>query len=272
MPADLHIHTNFSDGLYSPEDIVKKAKEAGLAAIAITDHDTIDAVPRALEAGRLLGIKVIPGVEFTTDIPETEIHILGYFIDYKASWFLELLKKIRDERVSRIYKIVEKLKKLGIEIDPEEIFKLVDLGSVGRPHVARVLLKKGKVKSVQEAFNKYLDCNAPAYVSHFKLSPAEAVKTIIKAGGIPVYAHPGVSAMDEIIPELVSQGLAGIEVYYGKHSDFQIKHYLSLADKYGLLVTGGSDFHGLGTMRDEKLGDVKLSDSYLKKLEEYKKK
>lgn len=267
MPADLHIHTNFSDGLLSPEEIVRKAQSAGLTIIAITDHDTVDGIPRAIAEGSKLGIKVIPGIEFTTDLPNTEIHILGYYIDHKAEWLLELLKKIRDDRVNRIYKIVEKLKKLGINVDTQEILKLADIGSVGRPHVARVLVEKGAVKSIQEAFNKYLDCNAPAYVPHFKLTPFEAVETIVKAGGVPVYAHPAVSCKDEIIPQLVERGLAGIEVYYSKHSDAQVKQYLTIANKYGLLVTGGSDYHGFGTMRDVTLGDIRMSDDDVSKLE-----
>lgn len=271
MPADLHIHTNFSDGLLSPEEIVKKANVAGLTIIAITDHDTVDGIPGAMAEGAILGIKVIPGIEFTTDLPDTEIHILGYYIDHKAEWLLELLKKIRDDRVNRIYKIVEKLKGLGINIETQEILKLADIGSVGRPHVARVLLEKGAVKSIQEAFNKYLDSSAPAYVPHFKLTPFEAVETIIRAGGIPVYAHPAVSNKDEIIPQLVAKGLAGIEVYYSKHSDAQIKHYSSIAKKYGLLVTGGSDYHGFGTMRDVTLGDIRMSDDDVSKLEERRK-
>jgi len=277
MPADLHIHTSFSDGLLSPEDVVNKAHEAGLTIIAITDHDTVDGLPRAMAEGSRVGIKVIPGIEFTTDLPGTEVHILGYYIDYKADWLLELLKRIRNDRINRIYKIVEKLKKLGINVDVNEILKLaclpagrVDIGSVGRPHIARVLLQKGIVNSIQEAFNKYLDYNAPAYVPHFKLTPSEAVRTVRRAGGIPVYAHPAVSKKDDIIPELIKEGLAGIEVYYSKHSDSQVKHYLSLAKKYGLLFTGGSDFHGFGTMRDVTLGDIRMSDNDVEKLEGYK--
>ena len=170
MPADLHIHTNFSDGLLSPEEVVKRSAKAGLTAIAITDHDTVDGVARGIDEAQKAGIKLVPALEFTTDVPGTEIHILGYFIDHKAAWLLELLKKIRDDRVNRVHKIVEKLKKLGVNIDADEILKLADLGSVGRPHVARVLLQKGIVKSIQEAFNRYLDFNAPAYVPHFRLS------------------------------------------------------------------------------------------------------
>lgn len=270
MPADLHIHSNFSDGALSPEEIVQKAKQAGLSKISITDHDTVDGIDRAIKESVNAGIKVVPGIEFTTDVPGTEIHILGYFIDHHAQWLLDLLMKIRSDRVERVHKTVDKLKSLGIEINPDDVLRLSNKGSVGRPHIARVLMQTGKVSSIQEAFNRYLDFKSPAYVPHFKLTPVEAIKAIIKAGGIPVYAHPAVSNKDEMIPDLVAAGLAGLEVYYSKHSKFQIKHYLDLASKHGLLVTGGSDFHGLGTGRDVALGDVKLADDLYKKLEEFK--
>jgi hypothetical protein len=272
MPADLHIHSNFSDGLLSPEEIVKKASDAGLTVISITDHDIVDGIDHAIAEGKKLGVKIIPGIEFTTDLPDTEIHILGYFIDYKAQWLKDLLLKIREDRTNRIYKIVEKLNKLKIDISAEDVLKLAEIGSAGRPHVARVLLEKGYVKSIQEAFNRYLDSKSPAYVPHFRLTPVQAVETIKKAGGIPVFAHPAVSNKDEMIPELMVKGLAGIEVFYSKHSDNQLKHYRALAVKYGLLMTGGSDFHGLKTIRDVSLGDFKLKDEYIDKLEEFRKK
>ena len=272
MPADLHIHSNFSDGLLSPEEIVKKAHEAGLTAISITDHDIVDGIDPAIAEGEIQGVKVIPGIEFTTDLPDTEIHILGYYIDYKAQWLKELLSRIREDRTKRIYKIVDKLNKLGVEISADDVLKLAEKGSAGRPHVARVLLEKGFVKSIQEAFNKYLDSKAPAYVPHFRLTPVEAIETIKKAGGIPVFAHPAVSNKDEMIPEMMAKGLAGIEVFYSKHSDSQVKHYRSLAVKYGLLMTGGSDFHGLKTIRGVSQGEFKLPDEYINKLEEFRKK
>lgn len=270
MPADLHIHSNLSDGFLSPEDIVKKAGEAGLTTISITDHDTVAGVDRAIEAVDKAGMKLIPGIEFSTDLPDTEIHILGYFIDHKADWFRALLRKIMDDRISRIHRTVGKLNDLGIDIKVEDVLKLADVGSVGRPHVARALMEKGAVGSIQEAFNRYLDMRSPAYVPHFKLTPYQAIETIVKAGGIPVYAHPGVSKKDEMIPSMMEKGLAGIEAYYCRQNKAQEKHYLSLAKKYGLLVTGGSDFHGLGTGRDILLGDMKLPDSFIDKLEEFR--
>jgi hypothetical protein len=194
--------------------------------------------------------------------------MLGYYIDYKAEWFVELLAKIRDDRVNRVGKIVQKLNALGIDIKAEDITKLASKGSIGRPHVARALIEKGVVSTIQEAFNKYLDIHGPAYVPHFKLTPHEAIDTINKAGGIAVFAHPAVSRKDEMIGELAAHGLSGLEVYYSRHSYFQVRHYLSLAKKFKLLVSGGSDFHGMGTGRDVALGDVKLSDEYFKKIEE----
>jgi hypothetical protein len=272
MPADLHIHSNFSDGLLSPEEIVKKAHDAELTVISITDHDIVDGIDPAIAEGEIQGVKVIPGIEFTTDLPDTEIHILGYYIDHKAQWLKELLSRIREDRTNRIYKIVDKLNKIGVGISADDVLKLAEIGSAGRPHVARVLLEKGFVKSIQEAFNRYLDSKAPAYVPHFRLTPAQAVETIKKAGGIPVFAHPAVSNKDDMIPELMSKGLAGIEVFYSKHSDSQVKHYRALAIKYGLLMTGGSDFHGLKTIRSVSLGEFKLPDEYINKLEEFKRK
>jgi 3',5'-nucleoside bisphosphate phosphatase len=272
MPADLHIHSNFSDGMFSPEEIVRKARDAGLTTISITDHDIIDGIEPAMEEGKKLGIKVIPGIEFTTDVPEAEIHILGYYIDYKAQWLKDLLVKIREGRTNRVYKIIEKLKNLDINLSAKDVLALAEKGSVGRPHVARALLKAGLVKSVQEAFFKYLSNDGPAYVPHFRLTPADAIQTIIKAGGLPVFAHPAVSKRDNLIPEFAADGLAGIEVYYAKHSDLQIKHYQAIARKNGLLMTGGTDFHGLGTGRDIQLGDLKLNDKFIVKLEERLKK
>ncbi len=259
----------FQTELLPPEEIVKKAHSSGLTAISITDHDTLDGIPDGIAAAEKCGIKIVPGIELTTDLPETEIHILGYYIDHNDAPFRELLSKIHKDREARISKIVDKLKQLGINIEVDEVMELVDSGSAGRPHVARVLVKKGVVGSIQEAFNKYLDLRSPAYVPHFRLNPIEAIKAIINAGGIPVYAHPAVSKKDEMIPELVAGGLAGIEVFYARHSFFQVKHYLSIAKKHNLLVTGGSDFHGLGTGRDIELGDLKLEDKYFNKLEEY---
>lgn len=266
MAADLHIHTTFSDGTESPEEVVAKAKEAKLSTIAITDHDTVAGVAAAKTAGEKLGVAVIPGIEFTTEVPEAEIHILGYFINDKDADFRAVLEKIQGSRHSRIFKILEKLGKIGVNLDPEKVFAFSKGASAGRPHVARAMVEAGVVRSIRSAFEKYLGWEGPAYVPHYKLTPEGVVKLILANGGIPVYAHPVVSDYDKIIPELVSYGLRGIEIFYPGHSDEQRAFYLALAKKMGLLVTGGSDYHGAANPREGRLGEVWLPDEYLEKL------
>lgn len=266
MSADLHIHTTFSDGTHSPEEVVKQARKAGLKTIAITDHDVVDGIEPAQKKGKELGVEVIPGIEFTTEAFDTEIHILGYFIDYRDPDLIEAITKIQKGRVERIFKICEKLKGLGINLDPEKVLKLAGNNAPGRPHVARALVAKGYVKDFREAFGKYIDFHGPAYVSHYKLSPEEAVKLVMAAKGVPVYAHPAVSNCDRIIPDLMVAGLAGIEVYYTGHNQRQTQHYLNLARKNGLLVTGGSDYHGFKSGREVELGELNISDELVDKL------
>ncbi len=266
MPADLHIHSNFSDGVDSPEEIVGLAAAAGLKTISLTDHDVVDGIDRAREEGRKAKVEVIPGIEFTAEKPRAEIHILGYFIDYKNPDLLSVLEKIQESRVKRIYKIVKKLKALKVEIEPEDVFAISGKKSPGRPHVARALIGRGEVSSFKEAFNRYLDFRSPAYVPHYRLSPEETVRLIVKAGGIPVFAHPAISNCDEIIPDLTKEGLRGLEVYYPGYQPERIERYLGLARKYDLLVTGGSDFHGMDSGREVKLGDLTIPDELVDKL------
>lgn len=266
MPADLHIHTTFSDGTHSPEEIVELAKKKDLKTIAITDHDVVAGIDPALKRGKELGVEVIPGIELTTETRDTEVHILGYFIDHHNPKLIEVITKIQKGREERIFKICEKLKELGVDLDPEKVFEIAGHRAAGRPHVARALVAEGFVEDFREAFTKYLDFHGPAYVSHYKLSPEEAVKLVISAKGIPVYGHPGVSNCDQIIPDLMMAGLAGIEVYYSGHNRSQTQHYLNLARKYGLLITGGSDYHGFKSGREEELGELTISDELVEKL------
>jgi predicted metal-dependent phosphoesterase TrpH len=265
MPADLHIHSNFSDGIDTPEEIVKQAAAVGLKTIALTDHDTMAGIERAQAAGEQSGVEVIPGIEFTTENPRAEVHILGYFMDRHNTELAEVLAKIQQGRIDRIYEIVKKLKALGLEIEPDEVFALSGKSSPGRPHVARVLMRKGIVANFKEAFNRFLDFRSPAYVPHYRLMPVEAVKLVQKAGGIPVFAHPAISNCDEIIPELAAAGLRGLEIYYPGYYADQIEYYLALAAKNNLLATGGSDYHG-GDAKDMKLGDHTVPDELVEKL------
>ncbi len=265
MPADLHIHSNFSDGTDSPEQLVEQAAAAGLNTIALTDHDTVAGLDRAIAAGERAGIEIIPGIEFTTENPRAEVHILGYFLDRFNDELLSALSKIQQGRTDRIYQIVKKLKELGVAIEADDVFAIAGTGSPGRPHVARALIRKGIVQNFREAFQKYLDFRAPAYVPHYRLSPAEAVKLVKLAGGLPVFAHPVVSNCDEIIPELVAAGLRGLEIYYPGYYADQIDHYLALASKYNLLATGGSDYHG-SDAKEMKLGDHLVPDELVDRM------
>lgn len=263
------MHSNLSDGTNTPEEIVDLAAKAGMTTIALTDHDIVDGIERAQKKGAERGVEVIPGIEFTCEVPKNEVHILGYYIDRNNPELQETLKKVQEDRVSRVYRIIEKLKGLGVNLDPEEVFKLSGKKVPGRPHVARALIAKGFVADFKEAFSKYLDFRAPAYVSHYKLTPVEAIRLIKQAGGIAVFAHPGLSNYDEKIPELAAAGLRGLEACYpGYQMNGNERRYRKLADKLGLLITGGTDFHGENAGRDLKIGDVSVPDEILQRLKD----
>lgn len=244
--ADLHVHTYLSDGTFSPKEVVERAKDIGLSCIAITDHDCVDGVELALEVGKKIGIEIIPGVELTVEEKNAEVHILGFFINYKDEPFLKLLKTIRQSRIERTYQMIEKLKKYNVLIDSKEVFKISGPGSVGRLHVAFVLEKHGYVSSVREAFRRYIGDKAPCYVKHFEISAKDAIAEIKRIGGVAVFAHPYVMGEDRFIPQFVKYGLNGIEAYHSDHPTSASKCYVELAKRYKLLITGGSDCHGLG--------------------------
>ncbi|MCR6545928.1 PHP domain-containing protein [Dehalobacterium formicoaceticum] len=246
MPGfDMHIHTKASDGTFDIQEIIRLAQEVNLDGIAITDHDTVEGLDRAVEVGQKLNFPIIPGIELSTDYQNTEIHILGYFIDFHLPWFRKKMNQLQKARIDRIIKMVDKLTELGYDITGSEVFALAGAGSVGRPHLAYLLYKKGQVASVQEAFQKLIGRGCPAHIPRFKLEPTEAVQMIKKAGGIPVLAHPGLSKADHLIQSLCHAGLLGIEVYHPDHKLSDESRYLKLAQRYGLIITGGSDFHGI---------------------------
>lgn len=267
--ADLHLHTLFSDGTYTPEELIVRAKHKGLSAIAITDHDTVKGIAAAVKAGIAKGIEVLAGIELTSEYEGTEIHLLGYLIDYENSELKEKLAFLSRHRVERIYKITDKLRELGVNLEAEAVFEVAKQGNPGRLHVARALVQKGWTSSTDEAFRKYIGDKSPAYVLGFKLSPGEGIKLIKEAGGIPVLAHPYSLNRDELIPLFVDFGLMGIEVYYPQHTQSMINFYLELAKKYNLLVTGGSDCHGKAKP-EVMLGSVKISYELVEKLKEAK--
>jgi predicted metal-dependent phosphoesterase TrpH len=242
--ADLHLHSAFSDGTDAPDELIKKAVKAGISAVAITDHDSVDAIPGAIDAGILHGIEVIPGIELTAEYEGLEIHILGYFLDYRNRALLEKLSFLEKARIERIHRMVEKLQGIGVKIDADKIFALSGKGIVGRLHVARVMVSEGIISSIWEAFSKYIGNNGPAYVLGFKFSPQDACKLIRSAGGIPVLAHPYALRRDDLIPKLVQYGIKGLEVYYPEHTNTMRNKYIRMCREYKLLSTGGSDYHG----------------------------
>jgi 3',5'-nucleoside bisphosphate phosphatase len=247
---DLHLHTTYSDGSLPPTEVLGLAQKAGVSALAITDHDIVDGIPEAIEAGAHLGIEVIPGIEISSRYGESELHMLGYFLDWKDSELSSRLAELRASRHRRNPRIIEKLNELGLDLTYEEVKALAGTESVGRPHIARVLMAKGYVRSAKEAFDRYLAEGAAAYVPRDLPEPAEAIAWIRTARGIPVLAHPtwvkeSAEGLFGLCDKLKAEGLGGIEVHYSTHKPQQTSQFLQIARRLDLLVTGGSDFHGL---------------------------
>ena len=248
MKIDLHIHTTYSDGAYSPEQVVDTALDCNLDVIALTDHDNILSHKIATDYVKKQGYKleIIPGVEINTIYKGYEVHILGYFMNVENADFCELLKTQQQARINQTTQIVELLnKKAGIKVKYEDIKSLVAKGgSIGRPHIARAIVSAGGVANVMEAYAKYINDSSVVYVPRKTVSPHDAVEIINEAGGIPVFAHPiDVDISEKLTKELVSYGLRGIEAYHRKHSPAVVEYFSTLAEKYGLIITGGSDFH-----------------------------
>jgi predicted metal-dependent phosphoesterase TrpH len=243
--ADLHSHTTCSDGILTPAALVAAAKRTGLAALAITDHDTLDAIVLAKQAGIQLDIEVIAGVELTSAVRQQEVHILGYFPDQIADSFAPMLAFSRDVRDKRIVRMLEALNNIGIALTTADILTAAGSAvSIGRPHVARALLARGYVKNVGEAFVRFLRPGKPSYVERYRMTVAEAVGHIRQAGGVAVLAHPSLADINDAdIREMRDQGLQGIEVWHPEHTPGQSAHYQQLAADLGLLLTGGSDAH-----------------------------
>lgn len=247
---DLHLHTTHSDGSLPPSEVVRLAHEAGVTALAITDHDITTGLPEALAAGQALGIEIIPGIEISSRYGDSELHVLGYFLNWQDPELNARLATLRDSRHRRNPQIIERLQALGIDITYDEVRAVAGSDSVGRPHIARVLMDKKIVASAKEAFDRFLANGKPAYVPRDLPEPAEAIQWIKAAKGLAVLAHPTwVKATEGTLTDLVRQlkaaGLDGVEVHYSTHTPRQTREYLSLAKQTGLLVTGGSDFHGV---------------------------
>ena len=263
--ADLHLHTQFSDGTFTPEELVLRAQNAGLACIALTDHDTVEGCTRAAVACAAVKMEFISGAELTAEHEDTEVHILGYFLDTQNKVLLERIGKFQAVRQNRITEMCAALNKLGIPLKAESVFALANCKSPGRPHVARALVKEKLIDNLDEAFEKYLKKGRPAWVPKTKMSALEGVELIHQAGGLAVMAHPGLNRTDDIIPDLVKAGLDGIECFHTKHSTVMAERYLEIAEKYDLLVTGGSDCHGF-SKKAPLIGTVRLPYEHVEKL------
>lgn len=246
---DLHSHTTASDGSLTPEELVRLAKQQGVTTLAVTDHDTIAGLPRAMAEGEQVGVDVLPGIEISCLYGETELHILGYFINPDDPRLEPALAQYRASREDRNPRIVQRLQELGCALTYAEVKAAAGTATVGRPHIAQALVRKGYVNSVSEAFDRYLADDAPAYLPRRLPSPAEAIGLLRQIGGIPVLAHPVYTSrlkepFEQVCETLKGLGLLGIEALYSSHNRQQTERYRSISRNQGLLVTGGSDFHG----------------------------
>ncbi|MCL4534155.1 MAG: PHP domain-containing protein [Bacteroidetes bacterium] len=275
--VDLHLHSTASDGALSPHELVQLCIKHGLRAIALTDHDTIGGIDAALAAAAGTSLTVIPGVEISTDVPRSEVHILGYFVDWRQPRFREVLTRLQHSRYDRARKMVDRLAELGLSVEWESVQALAKDGSIGRPHVAQAMLERGYVHSITEAFDLYLNRNGPAYVERYKLTPIEVIQLLRAAGGLPVLAHPVIIGpgealgepldLEEMLPPLVHAGLVGLEARYPGYTAEVTERLLATAARFGIITTGGTDFHGRGAMSTPP-GDVWVPPSVVEELQE----
>ena len=267
IEVDLHLHTTFSDGTLTPTQLVSLCAERGLKTICISDHDTTNGLPEAFEAASAYpDITVIPGIELSTDVPGSEIHILGYFVDHKDASLQTILEEFRSGREDRGMKMVENLNDLGLGISWDRVQQIAGDASIGRPHIAQALVEAGYVKYPRDAFDEYLGRNGSAYVERPKLLPEDAVRLLIEHGALPVMAHPtysasksdrdGVSSLPDILNSLKAAGLVGMEVYYGDYTPEQVEWLRGLAEEFDLIPCGGSDYHALGNPGEPEPGTV----------------
>jgi predicted metal-dependent phosphoesterase TrpH len=272
---DLHSHTTASDGKNTPTENVRIAVKKGLRALAITDHDTTGGIEEALKAAKEVKLEVIPGIEISTLAKGQDIHVLGYWIDFRNKQFTTELERLRETRNTRNQMMIERLNELGIKITEEEVYakQTTPNGNVGRPHIAEVLIDKGIVGSLEQAFEEYLGREGKAYVNPPRISPEKGVQFILKYDGVPVLAHPGLYDNDELIEELVQVGLKGLEVYHPDHSTAEVEKYKRMAKEFNLVATGGSDYHGKrnGVIFHSDLGSQPVSVEVLNQLKELKK-
>ncbi len=267
--ADLHTHSTYSDGVLTPRQLVDYAYSRGVRILALTDHDITDGIPEALAAARAYpDLLLVPGIEMSTDVPGSEVHVLGYFIDWQDEGFQRVLARLRDSRLHRARRMVEKLAELGAPVSWQRVQELAGEGAVGRPHIAQALVEAGHVASVNEAFERFLGRNGPAYVEREKMTPVEVVHLLGQVGGLAVLAHPREleGQLADLLPELKAAGLVGMEVYYQDYTPEEIERLLEWARRFDLLPLGGSDYHGLGGPQQREPGDIPLPDEPVQRL------
>lgn len=273
MPIDLHLHTRHSDGTFAPEEVIRRAKSLKMTTISITDHDTVSALPAARRAaGPSTGsgdLEILTGIEMTAVSHDRELHVLGYGFRDEDPAMQDYIRRAQERRHGRIHLMIDQLNARGIEVTRAEVEKIAGEGtSIGRPHLAEVLLKKGVVNSLNEAFDRYIGDHAPCFVKQAILTTADAARLIRQAGGVAVLAHPYRMVEDEWIPALAADGIQGIEVYHSDHNPATIRHYLKIAREFNLLATGGSDCHGFRKAKGPLIGTVKVPDSCLEELKQ----
>ncbi|MEW6033844.1 MAG: PHP domain-containing protein [Chloroflexota bacterium] len=268
LHADLHVHTTASDGRFSPSEIVRLAAERDLSVLAITDHDSLEGIAGALEAARAYpDLLVVPGVEINTDVPGAEVHVLGYCVDHRDQGLGETLRRLRQQRLERGKKMVARLAELGVHVDWRRVREFAGDGAVGRPHVAQAILEAGYAASLGEAFERYIGRNGPAYVEREKVTSVEAVHMVRRAGGFAALAHPhslGPERLEEFLGPLLAAGLTAIEAYYDGYDGAEVDWLVSLAGRRGLLLCGGSDYHGFGG-NETPLGGVEVPQECVEK-------
>lgn len=264
---DLHIHTTASDGTLSPAKLVQEASERGISVLGVTDHDTLDGLPEAISTAASYGITVVPGVELSTTVPFGEVHVLGYFVDQKDRAFVSALRSLAEARKRRIETMIDLLRELGFDLDRDDVMRDADDGSIGRPHVARALMRLGVVTSVGEAFDRFLSPGKPGWVPRERFTPGEAVALLASNGALPVLAHPySTRAIEATVDQLVPSGLRGLEVFYGEYRDEQRRHLGEIAERSGLIPTGGSDYHGPPQREGRALGSVDVPSAVWERL------
>lgn len=242
--ADLHMHTRYSDGTDTPERVVELAAKAGHRAIALTDHDNTDSFAVARAAAQRAGIELIPGIEMSAAVGQAEVHVLGFFMDFAHPGLRRHLSEQQARRLRRIDRMVEQLQAAGVAITVKDVMAQAGDGTMGRPHVAQALVARGHVADVPEAFQKYLSPGCPGFIPGSTVAPKDVIRLILASGGVPVLAHPIYLKNDALIEEFVRDGLAGLEVFHSGHGPAEITRYGDIAQRLGLVVTGGSDYHG----------------------------